>query len=147
MGLELFRPRRLLALAIFSCSALTTRAQTLTPTSLSFGNWVVQTTSTPKAIVLKNTTTVPLAVSSISVSGDFGQTSTCPIAPATLAAGGSCKISLTFTPTVLGVRTGTLTVSDNASNSPQTAPLSGTGLIPVGLSSSSLAFGNQIVNV
>jgi trimeric autotransporter adhesin len=147
MGLNLVRPRRLLALTIFSCSALTTTAQTLTPTSPSFGNWVVQTTSTPKAVVLSNTTTAPLAISIISVSGDFGQASTCPIAPATLAAGGSCKISVTFTPTALGVRTGTLTVSDNASNSPQTAQLSGTGVTPVGLSSSSLAFGNQLVNV
>ncbi len=146
MGLKLVRPRRLLALTILSCSALTTTAQTLTPTSLSFGNWVVQTTSTFKAIVLTNTTTAPLAIGSISVSGDFGQTSACPIAPATLAAGGSCKISVTFTPTALGVRTGTLTVSDNASNTPQTAQLSGTGVTPVGLSSSSLAFGNQIVN-
>jgi len=91
MGLKLVRPRRLLALTIFSCSALTTTAQTLTPTSLSFGNWVVQTTSTSKAVVLNNTTSAPLAISSISVSGDFGQTSTCPIAPATLAAGGSCN--------------------------------------------------------
>src|SRR6266404_671776 len=146
MGLKLVRPRRLLALTILSCSALTTTAQTLTPTSLSFGNWVVQTTSTFKAIVLTNTTTAPLAIGSISVSGDFGQTSACPIAPATLAAGGSCKISVTFTPTALGVRTGTLTVSDNASNSPQTAQLSGTGVTPVGLSPSSLAFGNQLVN-
>src|SRR6202521_96644 len=146
MGLNLVRPRRLLALTIFSCSALTTTAQTLTPISLSFGNWVVQTTSTPKAIVLKNTTTAPLAISSISVSGDFGQTSTCPIAPATVAAGGSCKISVTFTPTVLGVRTGTLTVSDNATNTPQIAPLSGTGVIPVALSPSTSGFGNQLVN-
>src|ERR1700674_2521741 len=146
MGLNLVRPRRLLALTIFSCSALTTTAQTLTPISLSFGNWVVQTTSTTKAIVLKNTATAPLAISSISVSGDFGQTSTCPIAPATVAAGGSCKISVTFTPTVLGVRTGTLTVSDNATNTPQIAPLSGTGVIPVALSPSTSGFGNQLVN-
>jgi len=146
MGLVLFRPRRLLAVTIFSCSALTTTAQTLTPTSLSFGNWVVHTTSTSKAVVLNNTTTAPLAISSISVSGDFGQTSTCPIAPATLAAGGNCKISVTFTPTVLGVRAGTLRVSDNGSNTPQTAQLSGTGLTPVSLSSTSLVFGSQTVN-
>src|SRR3984893_8945472 len=146
MRLKLVRPRRLLALTIFSCSALTTTAPTLTPTSRSFGNCVVKTSSTSKAIVLSNTTTAPLAISSISVSGDFGQTSTCPIAPATLAAGGSCKISATFTPPALGVRSGTLTVSDNASNTPQTAQLSGTGVTPVGLSPLSLAFGNQLVN-
>src|SRR5882762_8082707 len=146
MGLKLVRPQGLLALAILSCSAQMAGAQTLTPTSLSFGNWVVHTTSTSKAVVLNNTTTAPLAIGSISVSGDFGQTSTCPIAPAMLAAGGNCKISVTFTPTVLGVRAGTLTVSDNAANTPQTAQVSGTGLTPVGLSSSSLVFGSQSVN-
>src|SRR3982074_1072344 len=118
MALKLGRPLELLALAILSCSAPITGAQTLTPTSLSFGNWVVQTVSTPKVVTLKNTRTVPLVVSGISVSGDYGQTSTCPITPATLAAGGSCKISVPFTPTALGARTGKLTVHDKRPKTP-----------------------------
>ena len=122
------------------------RAQTLSPTSVSFGNWVVQTTSTAKAVVLSNTQTVPLTIAGISTSGDFAQTSNCPLSPNTLAAKLSCTISVTSTPTALGARTGTLTVSDNASNSPQTAQLSGTGTAPTTLSASSLAFGSQAVN-
>jgi hypothetical protein len=45
----------------------------------------------------------------------------------TVAAGASCVIKVTFTPTQVGVRTGTLTVTDDAVDSPQTVGLSGTG--------------------
>ena len=34
---------------------------------------------------------------------------------------------MTFTPTIAGQRSGTLTIADNASNSPQTVSLTGTG--------------------
>jgi hypothetical protein len=42
-------------------------------------------------------------------------------------AGASCTISVTFAPTDIGTRTGQLVVSDSASDSPQTASLTGTG--------------------
>lgn len=45
----------------------------------------------------------------------------------TLPAGTACKIGLTFTPSSEGVQTATLTISDNAVNSPQTITLKGTG--------------------
>ena len=138
--------RWLVVVAMLSCSALTAEAQTLSPATVAFGNWVLQTTSTATTVTLSNTLTVPLTISSISVSGNFGQTSKCPIAPTTLAAGASCKISVTFTPTVLGANTGTLNVDDSSSTSPQTAQLSGSGVYPAALSSSALAFGNQFVN-
>jgi hypothetical protein len=140
------RLRTLPVLAMFFSTALTSKAQTLNPAGIAFGNWVVQTTSTAKAILLANTQTVPLAISSISTSGDFAETSTCPIAPNTLAAGAKCQILVTFSPTVLGARAGTLTVNDNSSNSPQTAQLRGTGIPPVVLTPDSLAFGNQALN-
>src|SRR5207249_9155088 len=53
-----------------------------------------------------------------------------------------CSISITFTPTAMGARTGTLTVLDNASGSPQTAALSGTGIVNLTLSTASVNFGN-----
>jgi hypothetical protein len=96
---------------------------------------------------LQNSQTVPLTIAAISATGNFGQTSTCPLSPSTLGAGANCQISVTFTPTATGSVTGTLTVSDNASNSPQTAQLSGTGATPVTLSASSLAFGNQAMGI
>jgi hypothetical protein len=139
-------PPALIFLVAFFSTVLTARAQTLNPTSSVFGNVVVQTTSVAKAVLLTNSQTVPLTISGITVSGDFAETSKCPIAPKTLAAGATCQILITFTPSVLGARTGTVTVNDNGSNSPQTAQLSGTGVSPVVLSNSSLGFGNQVLN-
>jgi hypothetical protein len=44
-----------------------------------------------------------------------------------LAAKKECEISVTFTPTQIGSRTGTLSLSDSAGNSPQVVTLTGTG--------------------
>src|ERR1022692_3798804 len=81
----------------------------------------------------------------ITVSGPFSQTNLCKV---TLASGGNCIIQLTFTPTQTGVQTGTLTVTDSASDSPQTVSLVGTGVTspilfnpPSGLSFSSQVLG------
>jgi hypothetical protein len=80
----------------------------------------------------------------ITVSGPFSQTNLCK---ATLAAGGDCIIQLTFTPTQTGVKTGTLTVTDSASDSPQTVTLVGTGVSSPILFNppGGLAFGSQVL--
>ena len=142
---KLWTPRSLLAIVMLCGAALSASAQTLNPGTVSFGNYVLQTTSI-KTVTLSNTQATPLAISGISVLGNFGQSSKCPIAPKTLAAGASCSISVSFTPTVLGTITGTLSISDNSGTSPQTAQLSGTGVYPAVLSPSTTAFGTQIVN-
>jgi|GEM_PF-2263648 len=116
---------------------------TLSPASLSFGNQVVSIKSAAKNVTLKNGQTVALSISSIATSGDYAQTNNCG---ASLTAGASCVISVTFTPTTTGARTGTLTVTDNASNSPQTAPLTGTGVLPATLTPPSLGFGSEVVS-
>jgi subtilase family serine protease len=97
---------------------------TLAPASLAFGNQRVNSTSATKTLTLTNGTASTLTISSITVSANFGGSTTCG---STLAAGANCTISLFFRPTSTGTKTGTLTVTDNASNSPQTASLSGTG--------------------
>src|SRR6266853_5717501 len=101
---------------------------TLNPTSLSFGNQIVGTTSGPKGIQLKHTGNGALTISSIAISGtnaaDFAQTNNCP---SSLAAGAQCNISVKFSPAATGTRTASLNVSDNAANSPQTASLTGAG--------------------
>jgi phospholipase C len=102
-------------------------AVTLGPSLLGFGNEMVNQTSAAKVATLTNDQSVPLTISSISVSGNFAQTSNCPLSPNTLAALASCTVSVTFTPPMLGLQNGALTVSDNASNTPQTVQLSGTG--------------------
>jgi len=102
--------------------------------------------SSPKTATLKNTQTVPLTISSILISGgtapaDYAQSGNCPISPQTLGAGLSCSITVTFIPSALGSRTASLTVTDNASNSPQSVALTGTGIAPVTMLPASLSFG------
>ena len=116
---------------------------TLSPASLTFGNTAVGNSSATQTLTLQNNQSVPLTITSIQPSGDFSQTNSCPLSPNTLAAGRSCKISAKFSPTALGPRTGTISVSDNANNSPQATSLTGTGTMPVSLSPNSLNFGNQ----
>lgn len=111
------------------------------PASLTFSVQVEGTTSAGKNIKLSNTGNTTLTIASIVPSGDFNRTSTCG---STLAKGASCTITVTFTPTAPGTRSGAITVTDNASNSPQTVSLSGTGTI-VSLSATELMFPGQKV--
>ncbi len=121
---------------------------TLNPTSLSFGNLNVGKTSGAKGIQLKNTGNATLTISGIAIIGtnatDFAQTNNCP---GSLAAGAQCNINVTFTPTAFGTRVASLSVSDDAFNSPQTASLTGSGTssssTTVTLSPNKLSFGNQ----
>jgi hypothetical protein len=99
-------------------------AVTLSPATLTFASRTVGTTSSAQTITLTNNMATALTISSVTVSGDFAQTNTCGIS---VASKGKCTISVTFTPTVTGTRTGKVTVTDNAGNSPQTASLTGTG--------------------
>ena len=138
-GLALF-----LAISSFAASSQTV---TLTPSTLAFGNQVLNTTSASRQITLKNGLATALTISSISSSlGDFVDTSACPISPATLRAGASCLISITFDPSVLGARAGSLTVVDNASNSPQITKVSGTGVVAVSVTPGTVSFGNQALD-
>ncbi len=99
-------------------------AVSLSPASVNFSPQIVGTTSAPQPVTLANTGTASLSVSSISASQPFAQTNNCP---AVLAAAANCTINVTFKPIVSGNATGTLTIVDNASGSPQTVNLSGTG--------------------
>ncbi len=116
------------------------------PTSLSFGPQALTTTSAAMPVMLTNPGTGPLTINSIAASGDFAQTNNCPASPTTLPASGTCTINVTFTPTVLGTRTGALTFTDNARGSPQTVPLTGTGTGPsIAFSPTSLSFNPQML--
>jgi Abnormal spindle-like microcephaly-assoc'd, ASPM-SPD-2-Hydin len=102
---------------------------TLSPTSLSFGLQLRNTTSAAKTVTLTNTGNATLTISNYSFTGtnptNFAQTHTCG---STLAPGTSCTIRVTFTPSGTGSRSATLNVSTNAAGSPQTATLTGLGL-------------------
>jgi hypothetical protein len=100
----------------------------LSRTTLTFGNQKVGTTSSPRVVTITDTQGVPVNISSVATNGDFVQTNTCG---SSVLAGGKCTISVTFTPTTTGKRSGTLTIADDASGSPQVVTLSGTGTIPI----------------
>jgi sugar lactone lactonase YvrE len=130
---------------------------TATLTGISFGSEVDGTTTAAMTATLTNTsttTTTALTISSITITGtngdDFSKTTGTNACGASLAANTSCKIYATFTPSLVGAESATLGVNDNATGSPQTAALTGTGTAPLApaasLSPTTLAFGNQTVN-
>ena len=113
----------------------------LTPASLTFDNQLVGTTSAAQTITLASTGYDPLVISSLVASGPFGRTSNCG---QSVDIGRSCAISVTFTPTAPGTATGAITITDDALDSPQTVPLTGTGVVPiVTLSKTTLRFVDQ----
>jgi len=104
-------------------------AASLSPTTLSFGTQPVATTSAAQTLTLNNGGSVPLSISGLTITGtnagDFARIAdTCG---SSLAGGGNCTIGVTFTPSATGQRTATLTISDNASGSSQTAICTGMG--------------------
>lgn len=99
-------------------------AVSLSSKSLTFPSQWVTTTSAAQNLTLTNTGSAPLRFSGISVNGDFVQTNACG---ASVAADANCTLSVAFTPTASGARSATLTITDNATDSPHTVALSGTG--------------------
>jgi Bacterial Ig-like domain (group 3)/FG-GAP-like repeat/Abnormal spindle-like microcephaly-assoc'd, ASPM-SPD-2-Hydin/Protein of unknown function (DUF1573) len=117
---------------------------TLSPTSLTFASQNVGTVSPPQTIILTNSGVSTLTINTIVASGDYAVTSTCTTS---LAAGKKCSITVTFAPSASGTRTGTVSVTDNAPDSPQTVSLTGTGIAPVvTLSPTTLTFATQLVS-
>jgi hypothetical protein len=115
----------------------------VSPTSLSYGNQGVDTTSAVKTVTLSNTGSGPLTITSVATTGNYSQTNNCGTS---VNAGASCTISVSFTPVIAGTNSGTVVVNDNATGSPQTATLTGTGTTPTVLfAPTSVNFGNQNV--
>ncbi len=119
----------------------------ITPGSLTFPATLQNTTSSPMTVTVKNTSTgggtisfssITTGESPFAVSGG-----TCSTDAEPLPAGMTCTIAVTFTPTGTNPSSGTLVITDNAMNSPQSVPLSGTTLVPqttVSVSPTSLMF-------
>ena len=115
-----------------TCCAVLNSAEFYTPLSLTFsastlnfGYLQVGLTSAAHTVTVSNVSNHSVVFSSIAASGDFSQSNNCP---STLAINYSCTISLTFTPTAAGARSGAITLKDNSPGSPkQTIALSGTG--------------------
>jgi hypothetical protein len=94
------------------------------PSTVTFGSQTINTTAPPQLVSLTNTGADVLTVTSVTPSGDFAAVSNCGTV---VAAGASCGVSVTFTPTATGARTGTLSFVDDASGSPHQVTLNGTG--------------------
>lgn len=112
------------------------------PTLLTFAGTAVGTSSAPQGITLTNTGEADLSITGVLITGvnqsDYSQTNTCGT---DVAAGASCTITVTFTPKISGTLTASVSVADNASQSPQTVPLTGTGTVPaVSFTPTSLTF-------
>jgi hypothetical protein len=115
------------------------------PTSLSFGQQIKNTTSGPKTITLANNQGKALKIIGIAITGadshDFAETNTCG---SSVASESSCTIQVTFTPKATGSRTATVTIKNDSSTAPQTVTLSGTGVLPVAVDPAKLVFKKQI---
>ncbi|HEV2175955.1 MAG TPA: SBBP repeat-containing protein [Terriglobia bacterium] len=100
----------------------------LAPTSVAFGKQKVGTSSKAMNVMVTNKSAATVTITGISIMGqdpnDFSETTTCG---STLSPGEICSVSVTFTPTATGLRSATVSVSDNGGGSPQTVKLSGTG--------------------
>ena len=119
---------------------------TLSATSVAFGSVAKGTTSPAKTVTVTNTGTGILSSIAISLAGtnptDFVETNKCSTS---LAVNASCVITLEFKPASTASYTATVDVKDNATGSPQTIALTGTGVVAAPkatLSATSVAFGN-----
>jgi hypothetical protein len=106
-----------------------TPSLTASPAGLTFAGTTVGSTSAAQTTTVTNQGTAAAAIGSVTASGDFARTSTCGTS---LAVGASCTVSVTFTPTATGTRTGGVTIASNDPAGPLTVALTGTGNAPSG---------------
>lgn len=98
----------------------------LSPPSLNFGNQKVGTSSPPQTVKLTNRGQGTLNIFSIALLGnpDYNFTNNCG---SSVGSNKSCTFTVTFTPQKKGTRSATISITDNAANSPQKIPLTGNG--------------------
>jgi Abnormal spindle-like microcephaly-assoc'd, ASPM-SPD-2-Hydin len=124
----------------------------VSPATLTFPSQTVKTTSAALPVILTDTGSAALALTSITISGaeaaEFAQTNTCGNS---VAAGATCTVNVTFTPAATGSRSAQLQINDNAAASPQIVAIIGTAIAistpVVTLAPVSLDFGNQSAGV
>jgi hypothetical protein len=101
------------------------------PASVNFSALSQGSTSSVRTVTATNSGNAPVVITSISVGGsnpaDFSApATTCIGVP--LVPGASCTANETFTPSAVGIRQAALIFTDNASGSPQSIALTGTGI-------------------
>jgi P pilus assembly chaperone PapD len=119
---------------------------TASPVSLSFGS-IATGTSTTQSVRVTNTGNSSVTVSQISESGTGFSVAGFTV-PLALAAGQSTTFSVMFAPATAASLSGSVTITSNATNSPATIALSGTGVQPqISVTPASVSFGNVTVGV
>jgi hypothetical protein len=101
-----------------------------TPKTLAFGS-VALDSSNVLTDTVENTGLVPLTITKIALTGSntkyYKESDNCPRSHSTLAAGATCVVTITFTPTISGTLDSTLTITDNTSAGSSTLSLTGSG--------------------
>ena len=97
----------------------------VSPLKMDFANQAAESTSAPQTVTIANRGSANVNIAAINLSGDFvipGKT-----CGDTIAAGKSCGVSISFSPTVTGIRTGVLSIETSPGSALQKVTLSGTG--------------------
>src|SRR6185295_15763308 len=101
-------------------------------------------TVAPQTLTLSNSGNDALAIGSISLPFGFTQTNTCG---ASLPAGSTCAIGVTFAPSTGGAYGGTITINTDAADSPHQVTVEGKAQGPkLSLSATTLDFGPVAIN-
>ncbi|QKE85213.1 choice-of-anchor D domain-containing protein [Arthrobacter sp. NEB 688] len=102
---------------------------TVSPTTLTFAGQRVTTTSTAQVVGIRNTGGAPLTVTSLGLSGAAAADYTATMDPgcASVVAGASCSVRVTFSPSVTGTRAATLSIRSNDPGAAPAVALTGTG--------------------
>lgn len=118
-----------LTVSLTGSGTLSVSELALSPTALKFGDQNLATMSKPQTITLSNPGKKPLEISSIEMDGDFTMMSgsTCERGQSSLAPGATCNAVIAFGPLKIGIRLGSLKITDDAEGSPQIVSLSGMG--------------------
>ncbi len=124
-------------------------AVTLSPTTLTFASTNEGSTTAAQLVTVKNSGTAALTLTSETITGTNASSfvksaTTCGTS---LAVGTTCTVSVEFKPAAVGALTAALSIADNATGSPQTVKLSGTGVAPVTVTPTSIAFPATVVGV
>jgi uncharacterized protein YjdB len=108
------------------------------PTSLSFANQLIGSSSALQTFTVGNTGTAPLTITAIALTGtnpaEYKESNNCPIGIGTaLAVGATCNVQVSFVPLAVDTRTANVTFTDNSGGivgSQQNVSLSGTASAP-----------------
>jgi hypothetical protein len=104
----------------------------LSATTLTFASQTLGTTSAAQTVTVSNTGTAALTLAGLTVGGtasaEFTRGGTCQIGT-NVAAGGSCTLQVSFTPTVAGTRNATVAITHNATGGTSAVSLAGTGAL------------------